>query len=100
MSKKRNVRCPECGELTEVDRREFMKGMSAAAIAASAGVLPVFATPRVVLAAEEKAKATPETAVKRLYDSLNEKQKKVICKPFDDPLRQKYAESGRDISNA
>src|SRR5207237_3455370 len=42
-------------------------------------------------AAEEKVKAKPETAVKRLYDSINEKQKKVICKPFDDPLRQRYS---------
>jgi hypothetical protein len=90
MSEQRNVRCPECGESTEFDRRQFMKGVSAAAIAASAGVLPGFATARVVWAAEEKTKATPETAVKRLYDSLNDKQKKVICKPFDDPLRQKY----------
>jgi hypothetical protein len=99
MSEQDKVRCPECGELTGVDRREFMKGVSAAALAASAGVLPVFATQECVAhsllsgvsAAEEKAKGTPETAVKRLYDSLNEKQKQVICKPFDDPLRQKYS---------
>src|SRR5258708_8559742 len=90
MSEQRKVRCPECDELAEVDRREFMKGVSTAALAASASVLPVFATPRLVSAAEEKSKTTPETAVKRLYDSLNEKQKHVICKPFDDPLREKY----------
>jgi hypothetical protein len=51
MSEQRNVTCPECGELTEVNRREFMKGVSAAALAISAGALPVFATPRTVLAA-------------------------------------------------
>src|SRR6516162_9212693 len=89
MSEQRNVRCPECGEWT--DRREFIKGVSAAAVAASAGVLPMFATPRILSATEEKNKSTPETAVKRLYDSLNDKQKSVICKPFDDPLRQKYS---------
>src|SRR5947208_1644064 len=98
MSEQRNVRCPECGEWT--DRREFMKGVSAAAMAASAGVLPMLgATQKCVAhsllsgvsAAEEKAKTTPETAVKRLYDSLSDKQKSVICKPFDDPLRQKYS---------
>jgi len=91
MTEQRSVRCPECGEVMgEVTRREFMKGVGAAAVAASAGVLPVFATPRVVAAAEEKPKGTPETAVKRLYDSLDDKQKKVICKKFDDPLRQRY----------
>jgi hypothetical protein len=97
MSEQRNVRCPECGEWTEMDRREFMKGVSAAALSASAGVL--VATQECVAhsllsgvsAAEEKPKGTPETAVKRLYDSLNDKQKSVICKPFDDPLRQKYS---------
>src|SRR5690349_10158061 len=79
-------------EWTEVDRREFMKGVSAAAIAASAGVLPVaHSLLSGVSAAEEKPKSSPETAVKRLYDSLNDKQKSVICKPFDDPLRQKYS---------
>jgi hypothetical protein len=54
----------------------------------SAGVVPVFATAR---AAEAKPKTPPETAVKYLYDSLTEAQKKVICKPFDAPLRQHYS---------
>jgi hypothetical protein len=34
MSEQRKVRCPEGGELTGVDRREFMKGVSTAALAA------------------------------------------------------------------
>jgi hypothetical protein len=92
MSEQRIVRCPECGEDTvAVSRREFIKSAGAAAVVASAGTLPVFATPRVALAAEEKAKVAPETAVKRLYESLNDKQKKVICKPFDDKVRKKYS---------
>jgi hypothetical protein len=90
MTEPRKVQCPECGELTEVNRRQFIKGVSAAALAASAGVVPVFATPRLT-AADDKARGTPETAVKRLYDSLNDKQKNIICKPFDDPLRQRYS---------
>jgi Protein of unknown function (DUF3500) len=89
MTRPRKIRCPECGEMTEVNRREFIKGVSAAALGASAGVVPVFATPRLALAGDQ-VKSTPETAVKRLYDSLSDKQKSVICKPFDDPLRQKY----------
>jgi hypothetical protein len=90
MSEQRIVRCPECGELTGMDRREFMKGVGAAAIAASASALPALGASGLVSAAEDKPKGTPETAVKRLYDGLTEKQKAVICKPFDDPLRQKY----------
>jgi hypothetical protein len=91
MSEQPKVRCPECGEMTEMDRREFMKGVSTAALAASAGVLPLFATPRILAATEDKPKSTPETAVKRLYESLTDKQKRVICKPFDDPLRERYS---------
>jgi hypothetical protein len=86
-----SVPCPECGEFTGMDRRGFMKEVSTAAIAASASVAPLFAMPRVLLAADDKTRAAPETAVKRLYDSLDPKQKSVICKPFDDPLRQKYS---------
>ena len=89
MAEQRPVRCPECGEETaEVTRREFLKGVGAA-VAVSAGGLPVFATPRA--AAEDKPKTPPETAVKHLYESLTETQRKVVCKPFDDPLRQRYS---------
>jgi hypothetical protein len=91
MSEPRKVRCPECGEETEVTRRDFMKRAGAAAAIASAGTLPVFATPRAARADDVKPKASPETAVKRLYESLNDDQKKVICKPFDDPLRKRYS---------
>ena len=91
MTEQRKIRCPECGEETEVTRREFMKRTGAAAAIATAGAIPVFATPRVVLADEAKPKDAPEKIVKRLYETLTEAQKKVICKPFDDPLRQKYS---------
>src|SRR6266849_5822623 len=91
MTEQPGVRCPECGEVTsEVTRREFLKGVSATAVAASAGVFPMLATPQGSLAADTKPKGTPETAVKRLYDGLTEAQRTVICKPFDDPLRQRY----------
>ena len=39
--------------------------------------------------AAPSSKSTAETAVKRFYDSLKDEQKKVICFPFDDPLRTK-----------
>src|SRR5262245_62188992 len=91
MAEHRKVRCPECGEETEITRRDFMRAGATAFIASSAS-LPVFATPRVAAADDAKpTKGTPETAVKRLYESLTDEQRKVICKPFDDPSRQKYS---------
>src|SRR5262249_13909621 len=33
---------------------------------------------------------TPETAVKRLFDSLTPDQRTMICMPWEHPLRQKY----------
>jgi hypothetical protein len=88
MTHERRVRCPECGEVSEVTRRQFLQGVAATALAVPAGAATVFAAPRA--ADEAKPKAPPETAVKRLYDSLTDKQKEVVCKPFDDPLRRRY----------
>lgn len=92
MTEPRRVRCPECGEETsDVTRRGFLRGAGAAALAASTGALPVFAVPGPAAADDAKPKTPPETGVKRLYESLSDKQKEVICKPFNDPLRQKYS---------
>lgn len=91
MTEQRRVRCPECGEETNaVSRRDFLKTAGTSAVIASAGIVPVFATPRAARADDAKPKVAPETAVKRLYEGLTDEQKKVICKPFDNPLRQKY----------
>lgn len=75
--------CPDC--LPETDRRTFFR--TSAALAASAG-LPLFAVPRSVEAAPTKTSAA-ETAVKALYDSLNDKQKEKVCFDWDhqDPQR-------------
>lgn len=64
------------------DRRKFIQATAASAAAAalaSGGVL----------IGDDKAKETPETLVKVLFDSLNEKQKKAICFDWDyqDPNR-------------
>jgi hypothetical protein len=82
------VRCPECdGGTDEVSRREFLKG--AVAAAATASTLPVFAVPHQAAAATLLDKPSPETAVKRLYDSLNDEQRKVICMPWDHALQHR-----------
>jgi hypothetical protein len=78
-----------CSDCTGASRREFLKtaaGGIAAATAASAGMLSL--APRRVLGAAPQA-AAPETLVQQLYKSLDENQKKIICFPFDDPLRSK-----------
>jgi hypothetical protein len=89
MTEPRKVHCPDCSaEAGETTRREFFKEVGTAAVAAAA--LPVFATPRAVAAVVDQAKSAPETAVKRLFDSLNAEQKQTICFPWEHDLRTKY----------
>jgi hypothetical protein len=79
-------RCPDCDNPDlAVSRRQFLRVSAAAALAA--GGAPLFATPK-ASAAPTKSSAA-ETAVKALYDSLTETQKKEICFPWDyqDPKR-------------
>ncbi len=76
--------CPECdGSWT---RREFVKTVGGAALAVSA--IPLSGGIRTAAAAPTP-KSAAETAAKRLYESLTDEQRKVICFPFDNPLRQK-----------
>lgn len=79
--------CPDCG----ASRRDFLKtsaGTLAALGAASSGLLNL-AGARRALGAEASAAATSETLVQQLYGTLSEGQKKLICFPFDHPLRSK-----------
>jgi hypothetical protein len=70
---KNHVACPVCdGESFELDRRHFMK--VAAATAAAVGL------PGVARAAEG---GTPETLVKKLYDSLTDSQRKDVAFAWD-----------------
>src|SRR5688572_29138947 len=77
--------CPDCDTPDlSVSRRQFMR-TTAAALAA--GGVPLFATPK---AAATPTRTSPaETAVKALYDSLTDVQKKEICFAWDhkDPKR-------------
>jgi hypothetical protein len=87
MTEPRTARCPDCdAQANDSTRRDFLKEVGAAAVAAS--VWPVFATPHTSLAADS-AKASPESAVRRLFDSLSADQKTTICFPWDNPLRTK-----------
>src|SRR5690349_16219307 len=86
--------CPDCGDWN-FSRREFLKTTAvgaAAAVAATAGIIHVGA-PRALAAAEAALPATAagssETLASMLYQSLSEAQRKLICFPFDHPLRLK-----------
>src|SRR5438876_105486 len=72
---KRNLSCPVCdGDSFELDRRHFIKVAGATAAAA--------ALPGAIRAAEA-AKTNPETLVKKVYDSLTEKQRSEVAFAWD-----------------
>lgn len=75
--------CSDCGSL---DRRDFLRNVGGLALAGVAG--SAFVTLPGAYAAPGPTSAA-ETAVGRFYASLTEEQKKAICFPFGDPLRQK-----------
>src|SRR4051812_29213985 len=75
---------PEC--CAGVSRREFVKTLGTAALAASA---PWIGPRRALAAAGPSPSAPAETAVARFYEALKPEQRKVICFPFDHPLRSK-----------
>jgi hypothetical protein len=73
--------CPDCEANEEsLDRRDFLRGVGVTAAVSAAG-LPLFATPKVHAASSKSSPA--ETAVKALYDTLSDEQKKKICFDWD-----------------
>lgn len=91
MNEQRPKVCPECGEdVAGLSRREFVKSVGVAAAVASTSVLSTFATPRRATAADAPT-TLPETLVKRLYDSLDNKQKEVVCLPWDHANRTRIS---------
>ncbi|GAC1475325.1 MAG: DUF3500 domain-containing protein [Isosphaeraceae bacterium] len=70
---------------SSLSRRDFVKTIGTAALAAS---VPLIGQKRTI-ASGPSPSAPAETAVARFYQSLKEDQKKHICFPFDDPLRAK-----------
>jgi hypothetical protein len=74
--------CPDC-ESSELDlgRRDFLRTVGATAAAVSAASLPLFATARVH--AQASKSSTAETAVKGLYETLTDEQKKEMCFDWD-----------------
>ena len=84
MRDQKQIVCPDCRD--EMPRRDFVKTAGAALVAASA--VPLSA--RHCLAAPSP-ESSAETTVKRLYDSLSDEQKKIICLPFDHQKRTRIS---------
>lgn len=84
MDQHKKVVCPDCDVEVEVglDRRGFLKSMTAAATAAAGGGVTLFATPRAAEAAPTPS-SKAETAVKALYDTLTADQKKEVAFDWD-----------------
>lgn len=78
------AQCPDCGP---VSRRQFVKTVGAGVLAASAPILGRPALAAGPAKAGPSPSAAAETAVARFYKSLTPEQKKIICFPFDHPLR-------------
>ncbi len=96
MSDARKIFCPDCGETVEpvsvshcisnaMHRREFLKQSGkVAAVVAAAPLLKAVSS-----FATHKPREAADIFVKRLRDSLTDKQKKAILLPWDDPRRLK-----------
>jgi hypothetical protein len=71
--------CPDC-ESNDLDRRDFLRTVGVTAAVSTAG-LPLFATARAHAAPSKTSPA--ETAVKALFDTLTDEQKKKVCFDWD-----------------
>jgi len=72
---------------TDLTRRRFMANTAAGLAGAVALPVGTVITAGPTQAAKAKAAPAPETLVKQLYDSLNEKQRAKVCFPWEHKLR-------------
>ncbi len=82
--------CESLDGVGDVSRREFVRSIGAAVAAATA--VPLLGGSRAFAAAGETGpspSSPAETAVARFYKTLKGDQRKLICFPFDHPLRSK-----------
>ncbi|MGO9463193.1 MAG: DUF3500 domain-containing protein [Isosphaeraceae bacterium] len=82
-----------CSFCAPVSRRDFMKTVGAGAFAASVPLIGTAAAAadagKAKLAGGPTPSAPAETAVARFYKTITPEQRKLICFPFDNPLRKK-----------
>ncbi|CAN5881354.1 DUF3500 domain-containing protein [soil metagenome] len=91
MAENRRIDCPDC--LDEMTRREFTKAIGGAAVVVG-GLLPTIGG-RIAAAAEAGQGPSPtsaaETAAGRLFKSLSDEQREILCFPFDHNLRRRIS---------
>jgi hypothetical protein len=75
--------CPDCEAVERggLDRRDFLMSVTGAAAAAVTGGISLWAVPKA--GAAPTPSSAPETAVKTLYETLSEEQKKTVCFAWD-----------------
>jgi hypothetical protein len=84
MQQGKKVVCPDCGDAVQAEglnRRDFLRSMTAAAAAAATAGTGLWAVPKATAAPTPKGAA--ESAVKALYDTLTDKQRQEICFDWD-----------------
>jgi len=91
MTNQESVNCPDCDAPPNFNRRDFVRVLGGSAVAV--GVVPLVAGTSA--AAPPTPKSAAETTVKKLYDSLNEKQKGVICFPYGHKLQHRLSANWR-----
>jgi len=81
-NQKETIVCPDCAEseIIAVDRRGFLRGVSAGAAAVAASSVTEWAIPNAVAS---PSAGSSETAAKALYESFSDEQRKEICFDWD-----------------
>jgi len=79
----------ECAACASFSRRDFIKTIGAGALAASVPIIGRTAAAAGLARLGPTPSAAAETAVARFYKTITPEQRKMICFPFDHPLRSK-----------
>jgi hypothetical protein len=85
----RKLAAPECSFCAPVSRRDFVRTIGAGAFAAAVPLIGKSVAAAGPSQAGPTPKAAAETAVARFYGTITPEQRKLICFPFDHPLRKK-----------
>jgi hypothetical protein len=85
----RRMREVDCSFCAAVSRRDFIKTIGTGALAASVPLVGRVAAAAGKTQVGPSPTAPAETAVARFYKTLTPAQRKVICFPFENPLRKK-----------
>jgi len=93
MPETRKPLCPDCDGIS---RREFLKGVGGAAVAAAAATsVPLFAVARA--GAAEATPSAQNSLVAHFYETLTPAQKTAVCFGWDHPRRQMVANNWKIV---